>query len=47
MYEYQKNEIIKKIAQAGLKASLDVIKQEVKKAIENSALIQQLFKQRG
>lgn len=47
MDEYQKNEIINKIAQAALKASLDVIKQEVKNAIENSALLQQLFKQRG
>lgn len=45
--EYQKNEIINKIAQAALKASLDVIKQEVKNAIENSPLLQQLFKQRG
>lgn len=45
--EYQKNEIINKIAQAALKASWDVIKQKVKKAVENSALLQQLFKQRG
>lgn len=43
----KKKEIINNIAQAALKASLDVIKQEVKKAVENSALLQQLFKQRG
>lgn len=47
MDEYKKKEIINKIAQASLKASLDVIKQEVKNAVENSALLQQLFKQRG
>lgn len=47
MDEYQKNEIINKIAQAALKSSLDVIKQEVKNAIENSPLLQKLFKQRG
>lgn len=52
MDEYQKNEIINKITQAALKASLDVIKQEVikqevKNAIENSVLLQQLFKHRG
>lgn len=43
----KKKEIINNIAQAALKASLDVIKQEVKKAVENSALLQKLFKQRG
>lgn len=43
----KKKEIINNIAQAALKASLDVIKQEVNKAVENSALLQQLFKQRG
>ena len=47
MDKYTKNEIINKISQAALKASFDVIKQEVKKAVENSALLQQLFKQRG
>ena len=47
MDEFQKNEIINKIAQAALKASLDVIKQKVKNAIENSPLLHQLFKTRG
>ena len=43
MTEYQKKEIIKKIAQAALKASLNAIKPEVKNAIENSALLQRLL----
>lgn len=47
MDEYQKNQIINSITRAVVKTCMDVIKEQVKKAIQENAILNELFKQRG